>query len=111
MLPTEFWVMAVVRQCNDNFTPAMVLHRGDPHRGTVLVRVSLLEPNGDCQLFSQTIDSEGQRAWLRRGKNGQPLSEDTATALIEKAIAQDPDIWVIEVEDPKGQNPFDGQII
>lgn len=111
MLPTELWVMAVVRQCNDNLTPAMVLHRGDPHRGTILVKVSRIEPDSTCQVLSQTTDLEGQRAWLRRGKNGQFLSEDDATALIEKAIAQDPDIWAIEVEDPKGQNPFEGQII
>ncbi len=111
MLPTELWVMAVIRKCNGNFTPAMVLHRGDPHRGTVLVRVSRIEPDKDCQVFSQTIDSKGQRAWLKRGKNNQRLGEDAATALIEKAILQDPDIWVIEVEDPTGQNPFDGQII
>jgi hypothetical protein len=46
-----------------------------------------------------------------RGTREGLVSDADAEAYIEKQMQYDPDIWVLEIEDPKNQYEFDGKII
>lgn len=105
-LPTDLWVRAHIRQCIVDGIPATVAHKGDPHGGTVLLKLNRLEAG--CRLLSQVRDLDGRMGWMAAG-GGQSLSDAEADQYIARAVARDPDLWVIEIEDRKGRNPFGGR--
>ena len=39
------------------------------------------------------------------------VEEQKADDYIRRSISRDPDLWVIEIEDPAMHNPFEGKII
>lgn len=106
-LPTDLWVMAHVRRCNGDGVPAMVVKRGDSSRGTVLLKLNLLQ-NG-CRLLAQSRDIDGTMGWLAALK-GELVPEPEADAYIARAVDRDPDIWVVEIEHRDGWHPFEGKI-
>ncbi|MEH6632011.1 MAG: DUF1491 family protein [Halopseudomonas aestusnigri] len=105
---SDFWIMAQVRQSNQEGIPAMVIHKGDADRGSLLLKINLLGPG--CQVLNQTRDIDGNLAWLAANK-GELMVERDADAYIERAIKRDPDVWVVELEDRSGNNPFGGEIL
>lgn len=107
-LPTELWVMAHLRRCSMAATPAMLRRRGEPERGTVLLKLNQLEAG--CRILTQARDLEGRLGWLP-ALGGQLVPDAEAEAYIDRAIARDPDLWVVEIEDRSGGNPFDGKVI
>ncbi len=102
-LPTDLWVSAIVRRLNDAGTPAYLVRRGDATRGTLLVKMNLLEKG--CEVWTQVRDMEGDLTWMKALK-GQTVSNADADEYIARAAGRDPDLWVVEVEDRNGINPF-----
>ena len=86
----------------------MVVHKGDATRGSVLVKLNLLD--GRCTVLAETQDAMGARAWIR-GTGADPVPEAAADDYIARNRRYDPDLWVIEVEDRDGRLPFDGTIL
>ena len=107
-LSTELWVQAHLRRCNADGRFSAVLRKGDLWGGAVIVKLNLLD--GTFKLLSQTRDMDGRVAWLAV-QQGALLTEEDATTYIERQVKRDPDLWVIEVEDKQGRNPFEGKII
>jgi GMP synthase (glutamine-hydrolysing) len=107
-LKTEYWVQACVRRAGIDGIAVMVLHKGDPTRGSVLVKLNRLEYG--CVVYAETRDAGGAHAWLR-GTGPEPVAEPVADAYIARNRQYDPDLWVIEVEDRAGRLPFDGTIL
>ncbi len=106
-LPTDVWVMAHVRRCNDNGIPAMVVRKGEARGGTLLLKINRLAEG--CRVLSQARDLDGSLGWLVAFK-GALVSEAEADDYLARAAARDPDIWIVEIEDRTGHNPFDGNI-
>jgi len=102
-LKTELWVKALIRRCEIEAVPAIVVRRGDKTAGVALVKVNLLD--GRAMLYSQARGIEGQRIWLAHGisKEGH-WSEAEADAYIDRQVKVDPDVWVIEIEDRQGRH-------
>jgi len=107
-LPTEFWVYAHLRRCSAAAVLAMLVRRGEPERGTVLLKLNLLEAG--CRVLTQARDLDGRLGWLA-ALEGRIVPETEADAYIGRAVNRDPDLWVIEIEDRAGRNPFDGKLI
>jgi hypothetical protein len=106
-IPTELWVTAHLRQCNAKGLPAYVVHKGALAAGTVMVKI-VMRGKG-CKLLNQSRDMEGNTGWMDIFE-GAAVDETRADEYIQRALARDPDVWVIEVEDASGQNPFEGKI-
>jgi hypothetical protein len=87
-LSTELWVSAHLRRCNDQGLFAAVLRKGDAWGGAI----------------------DGNVAWLGV-QQGALMTEADATAYIERQVKRDPDLWVVEIEDKQGRNPFEGKIV
>ena len=50
---------------------------------------------------------EGKLRWVDALPKDPTPSETDADAYITRTSARDPDLWVIEIEDRNGANPFD----
>lgn len=96
----EIWVEAEIRRCRINGIDAYLVRRGDAHAGAIVIKHNRL---GDgCTVFTPATSIDGGRAWSR-GTGEAPVPEADADAYIERQRRYDPDLWVIEIEDPKGE--------
>lgn len=107
-LPTEMWVKAHLLRCFADGIPVTVARRGEATGGMVLLKINQLEHG--CRVLTQTRDMEGRLGWLP-GLDGHLTSEQDADAYIARAVARDPDLWVVEIEDRDGRHPFEGKVL
>ena len=107
-LKTEFWVQACIRRGDLAGIPVMVLRKGDPTSGALLIKRNRFAEG--CSVLVETRDAEGGRAWYP-GTGPAPVSEADADAYIARSRSRDPDLWVIEIEDRKGVLPFDEKLL
>ena len=87
--------------------PGVVLRRGDPDAGGVLVVLRGRE--GLCVL-SQMRTEDGARAWLR-ATGAVPMDQAAADDYVARQVRYDPDIWVLEFEAPDLTPPFEAKIV
>lgn len=108
-LPTKIWIEAGLALCSGQGIPAVQRFRGDPHTGLALIKIDLLD--GTCRLLGQQRNLDGHLVWIDAiPKQANPetgLAED----YIQRARSRDPDLWVIEVEDRSGANPFNTEVL
>ncbi len=102
---TGLWVQAQIRLCDIESIPVVVVHRGDADAGAVLLKMNRL---GDgCEVLTRFRGLDGEQGWLR-GTGPDPVAEPEADDYIRRQIDRDPDVWVVEIEDPRGRYPLDG---
>ena len=106
--PTATWVRVSTRHCRELGLRIEVLREGEPKRGSVLLKIC--QPGRGIRLLSQTRDAEGQVCWLSTSGERR-ISEPEAADYLERAVARDPDLWIVEVEHPDGENPLRGEIV
>jgi hypothetical protein len=97
---TDIWVYALLRRANQGGAFATVGRKGDSRGGAVLVKL-VNRRKGEAKLLAETTRADGEAFWM------QPiLSNDEADldAYIVKAARIDPDIWVVEIDDPEGRH-------
>ncbi|MBM3556294.1 MAG: DUF1491 family protein [Alphaproteobacteria bacterium] len=97
-LKAELWVQAQLRLCDIAAVPAMVLRRGEGEAGAILVK---LREGGGWTVLAQASGPEGASGWMRG--IGPGAMEADAEAYIARHLKRDPDLWVLEIDDPKGQ--------
>ena len=107
-LRTEIWVKAQLRLCDQAMLPAFVRRRGDPDAGAVIVKLDRMD--GRSEVFIQARAGDGSRAWSQGSGEG-PVLDAEAEAYIQRQLSFDPDIWVLEVEDPRLRYILDGPLI
>ena len=107
-LTTGLWVMAQVRICDRAFIPATVVRRGDSDAGTVLLKLNRFADG--VTVYTQASSTGDEPTWSR-GTGPQPVSEAEADAYIERQVKYDPDVWVLEIEDRRGQYKIDGKVV
>ncbi|MBX6369165.1 MAG: DUF1491 family protein [Rhodospirillales bacterium] len=107
-LKAQVLVKAVIRRCDIAAVPALVVRRGDPDSGAVLLKIN--RGAGGCTVLSQARTPEGELVWLR-GTGEGPVPESDADAYIARQAKYDPDVWVVEIEDREGRHFLDDRVI
>ena len=108
-LKTYIWVQVQQWRCAQLNLPIYVPHKGDESAGAVIIKIVLLD--GCCQVFSQIRKADGSPAWQSRSKSKTPMEEAEADDYIARRLKSDPDLWILEIEDPKGLYELDGGIM
>ena len=98
-LASDMWVSAYLTRLRMEAIPAFITSKGDATAGAVLVKIALM--NGTAEAFQRRFDFEtGDRIWMSLAQG----DERDVDAAIAKQRDFDPDLWVVEVEDPKGRH-------
>lgn len=97
-LKTSVWAPALIRRAEIGGAYAAIVHKGDPDAGAALITVRLLD--GTAMLYRPMQSIDGERIWLPKG----PLAEEELGKLISGRLTNDPDLWVIEIEDRQGRH-------
>ena len=106
-LKSGLWVSALVRQCDRLACTAVVLRKGDPDSGGIVV---VLRGRAGLSALSQVRDGEGRLGWMRATGPG-PVDQEAADAYVARALKRDPDLWVVEVDAPGLMPPFEARLV
>ena len=100
LLPTDIWVGALIRRAEQGGAFAVVVRKGDPRAGAVLVKTfNRLE--GTSAVYAEAFSGDGERVGMQpTGSHEEPDLD----RYIERAVRVDPDLWVVEIEDKQGRH-------
>jgi hypothetical protein len=101
------WVSATLRMADIAGRPGMVLRKGDPDAGGVLV---VLRGRGGACVLSQVRTGSGEAAWMR-ATGPEPVPEPEADAYVARQVGRDPDLWVVEFDSAELVPPFEAKIV
>ncbi len=101
-LKTDFWASALIRRASDAGAFAGIVRRGDADAGAVLVKVATMD--GRARLYAPARGGDGERVWLDLSSGTLGDVEADVDDAIRKRSANDPDLWVVEVEDKQGRH-------
>ena len=100
---TEIWVKAHLRRCFAAGLTGVVARRGATEAGSVFVKVSL--PGGIGRVLAPAAgpayDDDGRRRWATP-LGDDPVHEDEIDRYLARQAAFDPDIWILDIDDPDG---------
>ena len=98
-LAAHVWVSAYRRRLELAGIPCMVVSKGDAQAGAVLVKCATMD--GAASVHQRSFDlATGDRAWVVLTEG----AEADCDAAIARQRGFDPDLWVLEVEDPRGRH-------
>ena len=98
-LPSSVLVGALLRRANDSGGMGMVLAKGEPTGGAILIVA--LEQGGNPRTIERGIGSNGTAGLI---VSPQPVDDPAAvTHYWQRRRRNDPDLWVIELDIPDAQ--------
>lgn len=101
------WVSMALRMGDQDGRPGMVLRKGDPDAGGVLL---VLRGREGLSVLAQVRAADGSPAWIR-GTGPEAVPQDVADAYVAKQIRFDPDLWILEFDAADLLPPFDVRIV
>ena len=101
-LSADLWVSAYLARLMAEGIFAHVAHKGDATAGAVAVKLATMD--GRASVFIRGWDDDFNRIWTTHVDNAPETDADEAIA---KQLSYDRDLWVIEVEDPRGRHLLD----
>jgi hypothetical protein len=109
-LKAALWVAAYLRRCQVEGAFAVVRRRGAEEAGAIFVRISRLD--GKSDLFgpapqSAQITGRGVDRAFTASFAEQPAPDAAVEAYLAREVKFDPDVWIVEVEEPGGRNFLD----
>ena len=108
-LKSAIWVAAYIRRCHVEGAYAVVRRRGAEEAGAIFVKVD--RRDGTAELFGPAPQSAfddahpSDRAFTRLGQ--EPVPEQKIEERLAREVRFDPDVWIVEVEDPAGRHFLD----
>jgi hypothetical protein len=106
-LKAGVWVSMALRMGDRSGRPGVVVRKGDPDAGGILV---VLHGREGLVVMSQVRGASGEMAWMR-ATGAAPVDQAAADAYIGRQVKFDPDIWVIEFEAPDLVPPFEAKLV
>ena len=100
-------VSIALRMGDRDGKPGMVLRKGDPDAGGILV---VLRGRQGMTELSQVTDQDGGHAWIK-ATGATPVDQDAVDAYVARQIRFDPDLWVLEFETPDMVPPFEAKVL
>jgi hypothetical protein len=111
-LPTEVWVKAHLRRLSSEGIFAALVRKGDADHGTLWIKVT--RGDGTAEVYGpapQGLDVEtSERRFLRMHKPAT-ITDPEAEAKLVRAREDDPDLWILEIEDPRGRHGLEGSLV
>ncbi len=107
-LRADFWVSGYLRRCAHEGAAAVLRRRGSAEAGAVYVKIDRLD--GYAALFGPAPQSElkeGQDRVFARMHRADWIEPAEAERKLAREIAFDPDLWIVETEDPRGRSFLD----
>ena len=101
-LATFIWIDALIRRVQIGGASAFVVQRGDAHRGDVLIKLARLDGTAAYLMRTPMSFEADSFDWLP--KPCEWVSEADVDAYIMRRKTSDRDLWVVEIEDPKGRH-------
>ncbi len=105
--PTRLLISAQIRAASVHGVTITVMRKGDPDSGSILLKINRLD--GMVELLGQ-VWMDDERVWTPL-QSPSVLAEAEAEALAAEAAENDPDLWIVEVEDKQGRSWFPGKIV
>ena len=94
-IASEFWVKAYLKTLSLRGVSAFVTASGDDQAGAILIKLAPLD--GTSTLYQQGFDLDtGAQSWIVLVQGAEPEVDE----MIARQRSFDPDLWVIEVENP-----------
>ncbi|HET9904701.1 MAG TPA: DUF1491 family protein [Xanthobacteraceae bacterium] len=109
-LKSDLWVAAYLRRCQVRGAYAVLRRRGAAEAGAIFIKVSRLD--GTADLYGpapQSVFEEAHpadRAFAPLTKHAAKPDADVE-AMLQRELRFDPDLWIVEVEDPAGRHFLD----
>jgi hypothetical protein len=100
-LKTRIWVDALRWRAEGGGAAFYLVKRGDADAGGVLVRTDDLA--GGVRLYAGARDFEGARIWMEPLGPGA-VEPERAARYVARRLEDDPDLWVVEIEDRDGRH-------
>jgi len=102
-LKAEIYIQALTRRVFAAGAAAYIVRRGDADSGGLFVRVNCLD--GHSAVLTIFTNMDGERIW--RVLAPRATQDTDVEALLQREIARDPDIWIVEIEDRQGRHFLD----
>ncbi len=101
------FVSMALRMGDRDGRPGMVLRKGDPDAGGILL---VLRGREGMTVLSQVRAADGEAAWLR-GTGAGAVDQEAVDAYLARQLRFDPDLWIIEFDAPDLLPPFEARIV
>ena len=99
-LTAALMVTSLMRRTQIEGGSAVMVRKGDPTSGTILILC--LEKGCNSALCERLLTPSGAYEWQRVGP--QDIDKiDELDAYIQRRVARDPDLWVIELDVPNAE--------
>lgn len=99
-LPSHLLIAALIRSVHDRGGFAMVLHKGDPDAGSILIQTA--EKGAFTGLYERVANGRG--GYKLEAAATSHWGDPAALAqYLEKRIRNDPDLWLIELDVPDSE--------
>jgi len=104
-LPTALYVDAHLKTLTAVGRFYHFIQKGNHSSGIVMLKLNSL--TGVVRLLIQQRDFLNDKMTWINALDKETVDEHEADDYIQRAIARDPDLWVIEIEGRDMQNPFE----
>ncbi|WP_298169861.1 DUF1491 family protein [Novosphingobium sp.] len=103
-LPAALEATALIRLAEANGGFGMVLHRGEPDSGTIVIVILNNQGFGQtlARAFERLPRADGTRGWAQ-SKAQDPENKAEFEDYLKRRVAQDRDLWIVELTIAEGE--------